>query len=112
MYESDGLMLHQQLGNPGVIDGKIKQQKIKSRDSQNTQQHLNPHLWPLVFLLVLCYLTGDSVWDKCVEMLLAASKADDDYYRFNCDKMASEIEDHIYQELKGMDMKYWNWVQS
>ncbi|XP_077193920.1 transcription elongation factor A protein 3 isoform X2 [Paroedura picta] len=61
-----------------------------------------------------CYLTGDSVRDKCIEMVSGALKMDDDYKEFgvNCDKMAAEIEDHIYQELKGTDMKYRNRVRS
>ncbi|XP_060114363.1 transcription elongation factor A protein 3 [Heteronotia binoei] len=61
-----------------------------------------------------CYLTGDSVRDKCIEMVSAALKMDDDYKEFGviCDKMAAEIEDHIYQELKGTDMKYRNRVRS
>lgn len=67
-----------------------------------------------VCLLAPCYLTGDSVRDKCVEMLSAALKVEDDFkdYGVNCDKLASEIEDHIYQELKSTDMKYRNRVRS
>lgn len=47
-------------------------------------------------------------------MLSAALKAEDDFkdYGVNCDKLASEIEDHIYQELKSTDMKYRNRVRS
>uniref|UniRef100_A0A0N8ESV4 Transcription elongation factor n=1 Tax=Heterocephalus glaber TaxID=10181 RepID=A0A0N8ESV4_HETGA len=73
-----------------------------------------PTFAPSVCLLAPCYLTGDSVRDKCVEMLASALKAEDDYkdYGINCDKMASEIEDHIYQELKSTDMKYRNRVRS
>ncbi|KAM7029527.1 PREDICTED: transcription elongation factor A protein 3 isoform X5 [Sturnus vulgaris] len=65
-------------------------------------------------LLAPCYLTGDSVRDKCIEMLTAALRMDDDYKEFsvNCEKMASEIEDHIFQELKSTDMKYRNRVRS
>ncbi|XP_066495060.1 transcription elongation factor A protein 3 isoform X2 [Tiliqua scincoides] len=64
--------------------------------------------------LASCYLTGDSVRDKCIEMVSAALKMDDDYKEFgvNCDKMAAEIEGHIYQELKSTDMKYRNRVRS
>ncbi|XP_059344799.1 transcription elongation factor A protein 3-like isoform X2 [Ammospiza nelsoni] len=64
--------------------------------------------------LAPCYLTGDSVRDKCIEMLTAALHMDDDYKEFgvNCEKMASEIEDHIFQELKSTDMKYRNRVRS
>ncbi|NWT22799.1 TCEA3 protein, partial [Cardinalis cardinalis] len=62
--------------------------------------------------LAPCYLTGDSVRDKCIEMLTAALRMDDDYKEFsvNCEKMASEIEDHILWEPR--DMKYRNRVRS
>ncbi|XP_071381547.1 transcription elongation factor A protein 3 isoform X5 [Centroberyx affinis] len=58
--------------------------------------------------------TGDSVRDKCIEMLTAALRTDNDYKDFgaNCDGMAAEIEDHIYQETKATDMKYKNRVRS
>uniref|UniRef100_A0ABK0LP25 Transcription elongation factor A3 n=1 Tax=Rattus norvegicus TaxID=10116 RepID=A0ABK0LP25_RAT len=50
-----------------------------------------PTFAPAVCLLASCYLTGDSVRDKCVEMLSAALKA---------------------EELKSTDMKYRNRVRS
>ncbi|XP_077382686.1 transcription elongation factor A protein 3 [Festucalex cinctus] len=58
--------------------------------------------------------TGDSIRDKCIEMLAAALRTDNDYKDFgtNCDGMAAEIEDHIYQEIKATDMKYKNRVRS
>ncbi|XP_027143195.1 transcription elongation factor A protein 3 isoform X3 [Larimichthys crocea] len=58
--------------------------------------------------------TGDSVRDKCIEMLAAALRTDNHYKDFetNCDSMAAEIEDHIYQEIKATDMKYKNRVRS
>uniref|UniRef100_A0A3Q3J1P3 Transcription elongation factor A (SII), 3 n=1 Tax=Monopterus albus TaxID=43700 RepID=A0A3Q3J1P3_MONAL len=106
---------------------------------------LSPHL-----------ATGNSIRDKCIEMLAAALRTDgeakitlyqrvihtratnmltkfyiqdmhkycrlneifvvftDDYKEFaaNCDGMAAEIEDHIYQEIKATDMKYKNRVRS
>ncbi|NWI05008.1 TCEA3 protein, partial [Tichodroma muraria] len=67
---------------------------------------------PSPCFLAPCYLTGDSVRDKCVEMLTAALRMDDDYKEFsvNCEKMASEIEDHIL--CGATDMKYRNRVRS
>ncbi|XP_054477211.1 transcription elongation factor A protein 3 [Anoplopoma fimbria] len=58
--------------------------------------------------------TGDSVRDKCIDLLAAALRTDNDYKDFgtNCDSMAAEIEDHIYQETKATDMKYKNRVRS
>ncbi|XDV40541.1 hypothetical protein PO909_009607 [Leuciscus waleckii] len=59
-------------------------------------------------------LTGDSIRDKCIEMLTAALRTDDDYkdYGANCEGMAAEIEDYIYQEIRATDMKYKNRVRS
>lgn len=64
---------------------------------------LSPHL-----------ATGDSIRDKCIGMLAAALRTDNDYKDFgaNCDGMAAEIEDHIYQDIKATDMKYKNRVRS
>ncbi|NXW88993.1 TCEA3 protein, partial [Alopecoenas beccarii] len=79
----------------------------------------SPPFSPSPCLLAPCYLTGDSVRDKCIEMLTAALRMDDDYKEFgvNCEKMASEIEDHILWgagRLPGSstDMKYRNRVRS
>uniref|UniRef100_A0A8B9QHY1 Transcription elongation factor A3 n=1 Tax=Apteryx owenii TaxID=8824 RepID=A0A8B9QHY1_APTOW len=74
----------------------------------------SPSFSPAICLLPPCYLTGDSVRDKCIEMLTAALRMDDDYKEFgvNCEKMASEIEDHILWGTRGTDMKYRNRVRS
>ncbi|NXJ83810.1 TCEA3 protein, partial [Trogon melanurus] len=74
----------------------------------------SPPFSPSPCLLAPCYLTGDSVRDKCIEMLTAALRMDDDYKEFgvNCEKMASEIEDHILCGGWGTDMKYRNRVRS
>ncbi|XP_073937111.1 transcription elongation factor A protein 3 isoform X2 [Castor canadensis] len=88
--------------------------KSKVETPKTPSSPLTPTFAPSACLLASCYLTGDSVRDKCVEMLSAALKAEDDYKDcgVNCDKLASEIEDHIYQELKSTDMKYRNRVRS
>ncbi|NXQ39814.1 TCEA3 protein, partial [Catharus fuscescens] len=72
----------------------------------------SPSCSPSPCFLAPCYLTGDSVRDKCIEMLAAALRMDDDYKEFNvnCEKMASEIEDHILWGSR--DMKYRNRVRS
>ncbi|XP_045440988.1 transcription elongation factor A protein 3 isoform X3 [Pipistrellus kuhlii] len=108
----------------GLSAPRTKQEEPKARSNSSKSKAetspktpsspSSPTFAPSICLLAPCYLTGDSVRDKCVEMLSAALKADDDYkdYGVNCDKMASEIEDHIYQELKSTDMKYRNRVRS
>ncbi|KAI1231097.1 hypothetical protein IHE44_0008029 [Lamprotornis superbus] len=58
----------------------------------------SPSFSPSPCLLAPCYLTGDSVRDKCIEMLTAALRMDDDYKEFS--------------ELKSTDMKYRNRVRS
>ncbi|NWW10584.1 TCEA3 protein, partial [Oreocharis arfaki] len=72
----------------------------------------SPSFSPSPCFLAPCYLTGDSVRDKCIEMLTAALRMDDDYKEFsvNCEKMASEIEDHILWGAR--DIKYRNRVRS
>ncbi|NXD14966.1 TCEA3 protein, partial [Nothocercus nigrocapillus] len=67
------------------------------------QTSASPSLSPTACLLSRCYLTGDSVRDKCIEMLTAALRMDDDYKEFgvNCEKMASEIEEHILWDARG-----------
>ncbi|XP_040280235.1 transcription elongation factor A protein 3-like isoform X2 [Bufo bufo] len=69
---------------------------------------------PSSALLSTCYVTGDSVRDKCVEMIASALKTDDDYKTFdeNCEKIAWEIEECIYKEMKATDMKYRNRIRS
>ncbi|XP_032351342.1 transcription elongation factor A protein 3 isoform X3 [Camelus ferus] len=77
--------------------------KSKAEAPRTPSSPSSPTFAPSICLLAPCYLTGDSVRDKCVEMLSAALKADDDYkdYGVNCDKMASEIEDHILELSQG-----------
>ncbi|NXD28424.1 TCEA3 protein, partial [Spelaeornis formosus] len=88
------------------------------------QTPTSPSLSLSPFFLAPCYLTGDSVRDKCIEMLTAALRMDDDYKELsvNCEKMASEIEDHILWGARDpqapsagrrfTDMKYRNRVRS
>ncbi|KAG7255435.1 hypothetical protein CRUP_016828 [Coryphaenoides rupestris] len=56
------------------------------------------------------HATGDTVRDKCIEMLTAALRTDNDFMEFgsNCEQMAT----HIYQEIRATDMKYKNRVRS
>ncbi|XP_073522408.1 transcription elongation factor A protein 3-like isoform X4 [Phyllobates terribilis] len=69
---------------------------------------------PSSALLSTSYVTGDSVRDKCVEMIASALKTDDDFKTFgaNCEKIAWEIEESIYKEMKATDMKYRNRIRS
>ncbi|KAM9532090.1 transcription elongation factor A protein 3 isoform 3-T3 [Guaruba guarouba] len=95
------------------LDSK-KERANSSKAKAETPRTPSSPFSPSPCLLAPCYLTGDPVRDKCIEMLTAALRMDDDYKEFgvNCEKMASEIEDHIFQELKSTDMKYRNRVRS
>ncbi|XP_053124718.1 transcription elongation factor A protein 3 isoform X2 [Hemicordylus capensis] len=99
------------------IDGKEERSNSKARQdvAKTPTSPVSPTFAPSApSFLASCYLTGNTVRDKCIEMVSAALQMDDDYKQFgvNCDKMAAEIEDSIYQELKGTDMKYRNRVRS
>ncbi|XP_061531787.1 transcription elongation factor A protein 3 isoform X2 [Phycodurus eques] len=90
--------------------GKTEAPKTPTTPTSPTSPGLTPAGGPLPPHLT----TGDSVRDKCIEMLTVALRTDNDYKDFgtNCDSMAAEIEDHIYQEIKATDMKYKNRVRS
>ncbi|XP_057256940.1 transcription elongation factor A protein 2 isoform X1 [Pezoporus wallicus] len=59
-------------------------------------------------------VTCDAVRNKCREMLTAALQADDDYVAIgaDCEHIAAQIEECIYQDVKNTDMKYKNRVRS
>ncbi|NWU20364.1 TCEA3 protein, partial [Dyaphorophyia castanea] len=101
-----------------TVSSSSSPQKRLSGESEAKPEMLrtltSPSFSPSPCFLAPCYLTGDSVRDKCIEMLTAALRMDDDYKEFsvNCEKMASEIEDHILCEGWGTDMKYRNRVRS
>ncbi|XP_013919360.1 PREDICTED: transcription elongation factor A protein 3-like, partial [Thamnophis sirtalis] len=105
---------------PGFHKNKEDSKDERSNDKSRSEvpkmpaSPITPTFGTSVCFLPSSYLTGDSIRDKCIEMVSAALKMDDDYKEFavNCDKMAAEIEDCIYQELKGTDMKYRNRVRS
>ncbi|NXD43293.1 TCEA3 protein, partial [Copsychus sechellarum] len=98
---------------PSVCPCRANSSKAKAEVPRTPS---SPSFSPSPCCLAPCYLTGDSVRDKCVEMLAAALRMDDDYKEFsvNCEKMASEIEDHILWGLglRSTDMKYRNRVRS
>lgn len=53
-------------------------------------------------------VTTDSVRTKCRELLVAALQTDDDHKTIgaDCEHLAAQIEDFIYQEFKSTDVKY------
>ncbi|KAM6239945.1 transcription elongation factor A protein 3 isoform 2-T2 [Porphyrio hochstetteri] len=99
---------------PGSRRNSSDSKEERANSSKTPRTPTSPSFSPSPCFLAPCYLTGDSVRDKCIEMLTAALRMGDDYKEFgvNCEKMASEIEDHIFQELKSTDMKYRNRVRS
>ncbi|XP_053091829.1 transcription elongation factor A protein 3 isoform X3 [Pangasianodon hypophthalmus] len=107
---------------PGAIQRKVSTDSNDGRKSKpetpktpsTPTTPLSPSFSPAGGPLSPHLLTGDSIRDKCIEMLSAALRTDDDYkyYGANCDAMAAEIEDHVYQEIKATDMKYKNRVRS
>ncbi|KAK2854724.1 hypothetical protein Q7C36_006593 [Tachysurus vachellii] len=121
-----------QEGSDIIVGLKSKPETPKTPSTPTTP--MSPSFSPAGGPLSPHLLTGDSIRDKCIEMLSAALRTDDDYkyYGANCDSMAAEIEDHIlsnqedyshlsltdlvslniYQEIKATDMKYKNRVRS
>ncbi|KAI5628950.1 transcription elongation factor A protein 3 isoform X20, partial [Silurus asotus] len=99
--------------SPDAESRKSKPETPKTPSTPTTP--LSPSFSPAGGPLSPHLLTGDSVRDKCIEMLSAALRTDDDYkyYGANCDAMAAEIEDHILlKHENSKDMKYKNRVRS
>uniref|UniRef100_A0A8C9S8P5 Transcription elongation factor A (SII), 3 n=1 Tax=Scleropages formosus TaxID=113540 RepID=A0A8C9S8P5_SCLFO len=94
--------------------GNCKSKPETPRTPTSPTSPISPSFNPTGGILPSHLLTGDSVRDKCIEMLATALRTNDDYMDFgtNCDSMAAEIEDHIYQEMRSTDMKYKNRVRS
>ncbi|XP_038659301.1 transcription elongation factor A protein 1-like isoform X1 [Scyliorhinus canicula] len=59
-------------------------------------------------------VTSDTVRNKCRELLSAALQTDNDYVAIgtDCDHMAAQIEEIVFQEMSNTDMKYKNRVRS
>ncbi|MGH0166764.1 UNVERIFIED_CONTAM: hypothetical protein FKN15_051415, partial [Acipenser sinensis] len=78
-----------------VNNGKSKVEPPKTPTSPTSP--LTPSFIPSGGPFPPHLLTGETIRDKCIEMLSAALKTDDDYkiYGTNCESMAAEIEDHI-----------------
>nr|XP_020470720.1 transcription elongation factor A protein 2-like isoform X1 [Monopterus albus] len=53
-------------------------------------------------------VTTDNVRNKCRELLVAALQTDDDHKTIgaDCEHLAAQIEEQIFQEFKSTDMKY------
>ncbi|KAJ8290174.1 hypothetical protein GJAV_G00009590 [Gymnothorax javanicus] len=104
--------------NPGLPQRKSSTDSVSGKEKPDPPKTpispLTPPFSPAGGPLPPYLLTGDSIRDKCIEMLSAALRTDDDYkdYGTNCDSMAAEIEDYILYEIKATDMKYKNRVRS
>ncbi|XP_054835926.1 transcription elongation factor A protein 2 [Eublepharis macularius] len=59
-------------------------------------------------------VTCDTVRNKCREMLTSALQTDNDYVAIgaDCEQLAAQIEEFIYQDVKNTDLKYKNRVRS
>ncbi|XP_070766767.1 transcription elongation factor A protein 2 [Enoplosus armatus] len=67
-----------------------------------------PTLPPLVTSFPPAPVTTDSVRNKCRELLVAALQTDDDHKTIgvDCEHLAAQIEEEIFQEFKSTDIKY------
>ncbi|XP_066479481.1 transcription elongation factor A protein 2 isoform X2 [Tiliqua scincoides] len=59
-------------------------------------------------------VTCDTVRNKCREMLTSALQTDSDYVAIgaDCEHLAAQIEEFIYQDVKNTDLKYKNRIRS
>uniref|UniRef100_A0A8C7LPV1 Transcription elongation factor A (SII), 3 n=1 Tax=Oncorhynchus mykiss TaxID=8022 RepID=A0A8C7LPV1_ONCMY len=107
--------------HPGLLQRKSSTDSIERRGKPEMPKipttptsPMSPSFSSAGVPLSPCLATGETIRDKCIEMLAAALRTDDNFKEFgtNCDSMAAEIEDHIYTEMGSTDMKYKNRVRS
>ncbi|XP_055759669.1 transcription elongation factor A protein 3-like isoform X5 [Salvelinus fontinalis] len=106
--------------HPGPLQRKSSTDSIERRKKEMPKipttptSPMSPSFSSAGVPLSPCLATGETIRDKCIEMLAAALRTDDNFKEFgtNCDSMAAEIEDHIYKETGATDMKYKNRVRS
>ncbi|XP_034733611.1 transcription elongation factor A protein 2 isoform X2 [Etheostoma cragini] len=68
----------------------------------------SPTLLPRVTSFPPAPVTTDNVRNKCRELLVAALQTDDDHKTIgaDCEHLAAQIEEEIFQEFKSTDIKY------
>ncbi|XP_038578187.1 transcription elongation factor A protein 2 isoform X1 [Micropterus salmoides] len=92
--------------------GSSEKSSKKSREPPTTPttptSPTTPTLPPLVTSFPPAPVTTDSVRNKCRELLVAALQTDDDHKTIgvDCEHLAAQIEEEIFQEFKSTDMKY------
>ncbi|XP_038578188.1 transcription elongation factor A protein 2 isoform X2 [Micropterus salmoides] len=93
-------------------DSGSSEKSKKSREPPTTPttptSPTTPTLPPLVTSFPPAPVTTDSVRNKCRELLVAALQTDDDHKTIgvDCEHLAAQIEEEIFQEFKSTDMKY------
>uniref|UniRef100_A0A8B9ZZH8 Transcription elongation factor A protein 1 n=4 Tax=Sauria TaxID=32561 RepID=A0A8B9ZZH8_9AVES len=86
----------------------------KDQSSNKRQEPPKTPTTPKITTFPPAPVTCDAVRNKCREMLTTALQADDDYVAIgaDCEHIAAQIEECIYQDIKNTDMKYKNRVRS
>ncbi|XP_031422124.1 transcription elongation factor A protein 2 [Clupea harengus] len=93
--------------SPGSSDSK-KSEPPKTPSSPSTPTTPTTPTTPKSTSFPPAPVTTDSVRTKCRELLVVALQVGDDYKTIgaDCDHLAAQIEDFIYQEFKSTDIKY------
>ncbi|XP_044066051.1 transcription elongation factor A protein 2 isoform X3 [Siniperca chuatsi] len=83
-------------------------EKSSKKSGEPPTTPTTPTLPPLVTSFPPAPVTTDSVRNKCRELLVAALQTDDDHKTIgvDCEHLAAQIEEEIFQEFKSTDMKY------
>ncbi|XP_070824849.1 transcription elongation factor A protein 2 [Chaetodon trifascialis] len=94
-------------------DGSPERSSSTSKDSGSSEKSskespTNPTLPPRVTSFPPPPVTADNVRTKCRELLVVALQTDDDHLTIgvDCEHLAAQIEEEIFQEFKVTDVKY------
>ncbi|XP_029468051.1 transcription elongation factor A protein 2 isoform X1 [Rhinatrema bivittatum] len=88
--------------------------ECKEPSSHKKQEQPKTPTTPKITTFPPIPVTSDTVRNKCRELLTAALQTDNDYIAIgtDCEHLAAQIEEIVYQEIGNTDMKYKNRVRS
>ncbi|KAM4610061.1 transcription elongation factor A protein 2 [Polymixia lowei] len=95
-------------GSPVRSSSTSKDSGSTEKSKQSGEPPQTPTFTPRVTSFPPAPVTTDNVRTKCRELLVAALQTDDDHKPtgVDCEHLAAQIEDLIFQEFKSTDVKY------
>ncbi|XP_041802329.1 transcription elongation factor A protein 2 [Chelmon rostratus] len=104
----DGSSEKKKEDSPVRSSSTSKDSRTSEKSKESGESPTTPTLPPRVTSFPPAPVTTDSVRNKCRELLVAALQTDDEHRTIgvDCEGLAAQIEQEIFQEFKSTDVKY------